>query len=1706
MQHPIDGGAWMKFDTKYPDFSKEPRNVRLGLAFDGFNPFGNLSQAYNMWLVILTTYNLPLWLCMKESSFILTLLIPGPKSPGKDIDVYLRPLIEDLKIHQRHIDNDQDPEVSTTTELFALANGPSWTPVLVNSYVVDGVRYVMHIHDERRTTQNNGICLPGPDGEMYYGQRQEIIEFKYLLFKVALFRVKWFDTSNKGRKVKKLVLRNNMIQIEYSHEAFKDDQYILDDPDIIHFDNSSDLPLSTSLNDLDNAALHIDGQSMVVDVPPDIIDIPNKDDDIIGEEDALPHDLVDFDVEDLINVDDDGVEKMSLADVARPHGGDGGGDDRPPSHIAKEIVEAKGPVSISFEQGDKQTLNPLGPHVAHWSNYIGEIIRSVPLYYPSWEKVLKERKAVIISEIRAAYGFLPLDRDLQRHQHALVKSLQYQQGFFQGQAFEGRPHHRDLRYGSDQVGEYMEDEINALARGGKLSRHIPSVGQVLPLWATSRPSTPSTRICLRSLSREVLAGVAGGDDEESGDDEDDDGGSTISGTGKEVKYMKTVPYSNAVGSLIYAMGVSNICLVYDGKGHGNGLIGYADSNYGGDLVKRRSLTCFIFTLFGCAISWKSTLQPTVALSTTEAEYMSMTEGIKECISLHVLVQSLGLKVEKSVLFYDSQSALSLARNSVFHEKTKHIDVRLNFIRDVLEEDRKETTKRGTEEPLAVGEIPSQGGDCVRQFPCRIKPINIIDVDTIPQYQKQQQNIDDVEFDGKRDKYMAKCATIGYKFLPLSFTSLGELEVDAVTLLKRIRKFSMAQDIGARATVHIASMSRQAVQQLRTLYAGNRRRICGGGKGVRKRTRVEREKGVHCLDSCLANLDNAIDSLEHDENDHGLIEKIVSLCDPNCDVGMLWQFKSHHSHLKSELIEDYFAENCNFSMEERGHSEEPERMVSNIAIKVTKSLKSRCRAAHFYYDQGERMLLMGKMTKALDHAREGCERRYHLLKENFELTLRDAKVYTFHMNHIVAARVWSISFEEFILAPNNSFICYLNSVHQEATILELIGDKLMAMSALEWGKGLSLQRGPSFYLRRFHAAISRIYRKAQDINEAKKELRQAEELPRCVSCKSCELLLKHEISKESAKQKRKFGTTWDITSAMQEFLSVEVLLKMQLNTKPSRKGHKNSKYGCRCVECTCRFSLLSLLKEKGKDYVFKDETSNARDVFLENICLVVSLSSLPSSESPMALSMLFELVKRTEIKVVHATHIAELIYIISWVACTKGKSDGDFSIPSETLIATLKHALILSSETPELFKKVAQLLGIMYLPGYFNEPPLSISINSLTQCHWACFFHELTVGSGVDYLFSLRLSKVYGDDCDQDDNLYRLTTSSDVDLNDFVSKFYTQLQPHTILVINILGDKYKKLLWKLPFYVPCEHVAFLMISRFSSTRIPLFYLFQVNSKGSGRPGELWKAPWGTDTIVDTILPDFKWIVKDFEDGISAGTLDGRISNIICLPLFPSPTTKRKPVIILVLDKDIQMLPWESMKELENQYIYRMPSVSSIFYTYQKCYKSQRKAVRDYASYATLDPFDAYYGTCHKPVVKEISEILKTRNLFIYVGHGDGSQHIPIDALAKLDKCASAILMGCYSGLLELEGPYIPKGAPIDYVLAGSPIVVGNLWVVRQTWALEFTKKLLKTFEGELEDEAGIVACLDLARKTYNNLMYRAGTICYGVPTLLQKRIP
>jgi hypothetical protein len=96
MSHPADGDAWQDFDKEYPEFARDARNIRLGLATDGFNPFSEQNTRYSMWPVFVVPYNLPPWACMEESNFIMALLIPGPKSPGKDFDVFLEPLVEDL--------------------------------------------------------------------------------------------------------------------------------------------------------------------------------------------------------------------------------------------------------------------------------------------------------------------------------------------------------------------------------------------------------------------------------------------------------------------------------------------------------------------------------------------------------------------------------------------------------------------------------------------------------------------------------------------------------------------------------------------------------------------------------------------------------------------------------------------------------------------------------------------------------------------------------------------------------------------------------------------------------------------------------------------------------------------------------------------------------------------------------------------------------------------------------------------------------------------------------------------------------------------------------------------------------------------------------------------------------------------------------------------------------------------------------------------------------------------------------------------------------------------------------------------------------------------------------------------------------------------------------------------------------------------------
>ncbi|KAK1645184.1 hypothetical protein QYE76_062989 [Lolium multiflorum] len=96
LRHPADGEAWKHFDGKFDWFAKDPRNIRLGFATDGFSPFGSMSNPYSMWPVFVIPYNFPPWMCMDQSNYMMALLIPGKYSPGKDFHVFMQPLIKDM--------------------------------------------------------------------------------------------------------------------------------------------------------------------------------------------------------------------------------------------------------------------------------------------------------------------------------------------------------------------------------------------------------------------------------------------------------------------------------------------------------------------------------------------------------------------------------------------------------------------------------------------------------------------------------------------------------------------------------------------------------------------------------------------------------------------------------------------------------------------------------------------------------------------------------------------------------------------------------------------------------------------------------------------------------------------------------------------------------------------------------------------------------------------------------------------------------------------------------------------------------------------------------------------------------------------------------------------------------------------------------------------------------------------------------------------------------------------------------------------------------------------------------------------------------------------------------------------------------------------------------------------------------------------------
>ena len=153
--------------------------------------------------------------------------------------------------------------------------------------------------------------------------------------------------------------------------------------------------------------------------------------------------------------------------------------------------------------------------------------------------------------------------------------------------------------------------------------------------------------------------------------------------GALARYMSkpTVDHWNiAKGVLRYAAGTMDHGIVYR-QDSTEQLVAYCDSDFSGDLNTRRSTTGYVFILNSGAVSWNSKLQPTVAVSTVEAEYMSASAAVKEALWLKMLLADLGIAVGSVRIRCDNQGCIRLSENQISSMRSKHIDVQHHFVRE-----------------------------------------------------------------------------------------------------------------------------------------------------------------------------------------------------------------------------------------------------------------------------------------------------------------------------------------------------------------------------------------------------------------------------------------------------------------------------------------------------------------------------------------------------------------------------------------------------------------------------------------------------------------------------------------------------------------------------------------------------------------------------------------------------------------------------------------------------------------------------------------------------------------------------------------------------------------------------------------------------------------------------------------------------------------
>ncbi|XP_040372964.1 secreted RxLR effector protein 161-like [Rosa chinensis] len=153
-------------------------------------------------------------------------------------------------------------------------------------------------------------------------------------------------------------------------------------------------------------------------------------------------------------------------------------------------------------------------------------------------------------------------------------------------------------------------------------------------------------------------------------------------------------------ALRYVKGTMNYGIFYI-KGGAEELMAFTDSDYAGDVEDRRSTSGYVFLMGAGAVAWSSRKQPLVALSTTESEFVAAATCACQGVWMRRILKKLGYSQEGcTIVKCDNSSAIKLSKNPIMHGRSKHIDVRFHFLRDLTKDGVVELVHCGTQDQVA----------------------------------------------------------------------------------------------------------------------------------------------------------------------------------------------------------------------------------------------------------------------------------------------------------------------------------------------------------------------------------------------------------------------------------------------------------------------------------------------------------------------------------------------------------------------------------------------------------------------------------------------------------------------------------------------------------------------------------------------------------------------------------------------------------------------------------------------------------------------------------------------------------------------------------------------------------------------------------------------------------------------------------------------